>query len=392
MAKLTDISIRNLKPGTARREIPDDGARGLYLLLQPSGRRGFAVRYRVGGATRKLTLQPGISLASARKAAAAAMHEVSEGRDPAVARKAARERAANAARDTLRGVCTQYFGSKQARGLRTADERERVIAKYVYPRLASRQIDSVTRRDLIDLLDHIEENHGQRTADVVLGVLRRIFSWHALRSETFNSPIIKGMARYSYAQHARSRTLSDDELRKVWRAANNFGVYGALIKFLLLTTARRGEAAEIAFAEIDTDGTWELPAARSKTGQPVVRPLSQAARDLLDDLPRIGECPFVFSLDGERPFGAFSHQKTRFDAACGVSGWTVHDLRRTARSLLSRAGINADHAARVLGHTIVGVRATYDRYEFFEEKKFALEALAGQIGRIVDCEGKGRGQ
>ena len=281
-------------------------------------------------------------------------------------------------------MCTEYFQSRQARDLRTADERERVINVYVYPRLASRPIDTITRRDLIDLLDHIEDNHGQRTADVVLSVLRRIFGWHALRSETFNSPIIAGMGRYSYAQHARHRTLSDDELRKVWHAAGEFPVYGALIKFLLLSAARRAEAAEMTESELDAEGTWELPAVRSKTGEPIVRPLSQAARDVLAGVPRIADCPFYFSLDGQRPFGTFSHWKRRFDAKCGVANWTVHDLRRVSRSLLSRAGVNADHAERVLGHRIGGVRSTYDRHEFFEEKKFALEALAAQIERIVN--------
>src|SRR6516225_11084949 len=115
--KLTDVSVRNAKPGASRREIPDSLSRGLHLIIQPSGRRSFAVRYRYNGATRKLTLQPGISLASARKAAAAAMHEVSEGRDPAAAKRQAKAKAASAARDTLRGVCTEYFQSRQARDL-----------------------------------------------------------------------------------------------------------------------------------------------------------------------------------------------------------------------------------------------------------------------------------
>jgi integrase len=385
MAKLTDVSIRNLKAGAARREIPDDGARGLYLIMQPSGRKSFAVRYRHNGLTRKLTLQPGISLAAARKFTAAAMHEVAEGRDPAAAKKQAKERAANTARDALRSVCAQYFQHKVAKELRTAYERERIITRLVYTSpLASRPIDAITRRDLIGLLDLIEENNGKRSADMVLSIMRRIFRWHALRSDTFNSPIVPGMARYEYAKHARERTLTDDELRAVWRVTGEIGVYGAMLKFLLLTTARLREAARVTWDEIGADDTWNLPASRSKTGKALVRPLSRATLNLLATLPRLNDCPFVFSLDGKHAFSGFSRWKKKLDDACGVKNWCVHDLRRTARSLLSRAGVNSDHAERVLGHVIGGIRATYDRHAWYNEKKQALEALATQIHRIVD--------
>jgi integrase len=92
----------------------------------------------------------------------------------------------------------------------------------------------------------------------------------------------------------------------------------------------------------------------------------------------------VFSSDGVHPYGAYSDGKKQFDIACGVTDWWLHDLRRTARSLLSRAGINSDHAERCLGHVIGGVRGVYDRHEYYAEKKQAYEALAAQIARIVD--------
>jgi integrase len=155
------------------------------------------------------------------------------------------------------------------------------------------------------------------------------------------------------------------------------------VKFLLLTGARRTEAAEMTWSEISgTD--WTLPAARNKVNVDLVRPLSTAAQATIAALPRIGRQGFVFTITGDRPFSGFGRYKRRLDRACGVTGWTLHDLRRTARTLMSRAKVPTDHAERCLGHVIGGVRGVYDRHEFHEEKRYAYEELAALIERIVN--------
>jgi integrase len=145
-----------------------------------------------------------------------------------------------------------------------------------------------------------------------------------------------------------------------------------------LTTARRSEAARMEWSEI-VSGDWTLPAARNKTAQDLVRPLSKTA--LATVPPRNGR--WVFG-NGARPLTVFVGPKARLDEASGVTDWTLHDLRRTARSLMSRAGVPSDHAERCLGHVIGGVRGTYDRHEYYDEKRKAFEALAGLVARIVD--------
>ena len=129
---------------------------------------------------------------------------------------------------------------------------------------------------------------------------------------------------------------------------------------------------------------WTIPPAKYKTGLEMVLPLSPPAGNALARLPKIGEGKYVLTTDGERPFSGYSKAKAQFDMACGVTGWTLHDLRRTARSLMSRAGVNADIAERCLGHVISGVRGTYDRHAYFDEKKRAFEALASLVERIVN--------
>jgi integrase len=163
--------------------------------------------------------------------------------------------------------------------------------------------------------------------------------------------------------------------------AGSGDVPGAMVRFALLTATRRGEAARMTWSELHKDH-WIIPAARMKAKLEHVVPLSPAAQAVLDSLPRVG--PWVFTLGRPRPLTNFVGYKSQFDQACGVTGWRFHDLRRTARSLMSAADVDPDIAERCLAHTIGGIRGVYDRYAYFKQKKAAFEALAGIVERIVD--------
>jgi integrase len=156
------------------------------------------------------------------------------------------------------------------------------------------------------------------------------------------------------------------------------------MQFILLSGVRRNEAARMTRAELD-GADWLIPAARIKAKRDFLLPLSGAASAVLVDLPLIGTIRNgpVFTHDGQRPLGGFSKAKAAFDKVCGVSGWTIHDLRRTARTLMTRAGVDSNRAERCLGHVIGGVRGVYDRHEYYDEKKAAFEKLATQIDRIL---------
>jgi integrase len=205
-------------------------------------------------------------------------------------------------------------------------------------------------------------------------------NWHASRSDDFRSPIVKGMTRVKPKSRARERTLTDDELRAVWAAAQ--GPFGFLVRFLLLTATRRGEAANASRSEF-AGSDWIIPGKRYKTGTDHVVPLSGAAQALLAKLPPKG---FIFSTDGgDTPISGFSKFKRGFDKAVGpMPNWTLHDLRGTARSLMSRAGVSGDVAERCLGYVVAGGRGTYDRHEYYDEKRIAFEALATLVAGIVN--------
>jgi integrase len=258
------------------------------------------------------------------------------------------------------------------------------MLKPVYKQLGSRPIDDIRRSDIVSLLDRIEDESGPVMADRTLATVRRIMNWHASRSDEFRSPIVRGMARTKGKERARARILTDDELRAIWKSADATpGPFGAFVQFLLLTAARRGEAASMSRAELSGQD-WTLPEVRNKVKVDLIRPLSPAAQERIAKLPRIGKVGYVFTTTGRSGLGGFSKFKRKLDKASGVKGWTLHDLRRTARSLMSRAGISSDHAERCLGHVIGGVRGVYDRHEFHAEKKQAFEALAALIDRIVN--------
>jgi integrase len=140
---------------------------------------------------------------------------------------------------------------------------------------------------------------------------------------------------------------------------------------------------------------WTIPQERYKTGLELVLPLTVAAKDVLAAVPKIGKSGFVFTTDGKHALAGFSKFKRAFDAKvlaelrrhnpqATLPNWTLHDLRRTARSLMSRAGVPSDHAERCLGHVLPGVRGTYDRHEYLPEKRRAFEALAALVERIVN--------
>jgi integrase len=382
MAKrpLTEIAIHALKPRSKRYEVPDPGARGLFIQVQPTGRKGYAVRYRFYGTPRKMTLQPGITLAAARKLTADAMHEVAAGRDPSITRQEAKEKAAAAAADTLQAVCEEYF-KREGAGLRTAEKQRSTLKRLVYKPLGARPIASIRRKEIIRLLDKIADENGPRMADLVLAHLRRVMNWHTIRDDDFRSPIVRGMRRVKTKERARTRTLNDEELRRVWKATETPGPFPALIRFLLLTGARRSEAAELPWREID-GADWTLPAARNKTKVDLVRPLSAAALAVIAAQPRTFAC--VFAKHDGRPLRGFSAHKKALDEASGVTRWRLHDLRRTARSLLSRAAVPADHSEQCLGHVLPGIRQTYDRHKYHSEKMRAYEALAALLERIVN--------
>jgi integrase len=378
--RLTDLTIRNLKAKLTRQELPDGAQRGLYLVVQPTGRKGFCCRYLFNGVSRKLTLKAGLSLADARKAAADAMYEVEQGRDPAAARKAQRAKAVLAQADTVQTICENFL-QREGKKLRTRNQMERALRRMIYPAIGDRLIGDIKRSEINKLLDRIEDASGERSAELAFQYLRRVCNWHSVRDDDFRSPIVPGMSRYNKGEHRRERILSDDEIRLLWQATEAGDTFSALVRFLLLTAARRSEATGLTWQEV-TGNVWLLPAVRHKLKTDLARPLSKVALAIVHSQPRIHDSPYVFTTTGNHPIH-LGRGKREFDKRCAVREWRLHDIRRTSRTLLARAGIDADTCERCLGHALAPIRAHYDRHSYSHEMETAFEALAALVGRIV---------
>jgi integrase len=388
--KLTPAWVANVKPKATNEIYWDTEQRGFGLLVLPSGERRYVVQYRAFRRSRRMTFKPGLTLTEARKEAKAVLGAVAKGGDP----MAERRRQEGAATNTLKAIAEQYF-KREGDKLRTANARKATFERLIYPALGSRQIDTIKRSEIVHFLDKIEDERGPQMAHAALAFLSKLFNWHASRDDNFLTPIRRGMGRVKMKETARDRVLSDNELRIIWRAAEAMkGPFGRFIRFTLLTATRRSEAAMMARDEVAPDGDWIIPASRMKAKQEHVVPLSPAAKAIIDGMPKVGH--YVFTVNGRGPIRGFTKFRAALNAAVlndlrkldpeakPLPNWTIHDLRRTARSLLSRAGVNADIAERCLAHTISGVRGVYDRHAYHAEKKHAFEALAAQIERIVN--------
>jgi integrase len=377
---LTDKGVAALKPRPQRYAYPDPECRGHYVRVQPSGVKtyvtvarnpyGKQVWHTIGSADV-------MGIEDARTQARTAIGRTRKGL-PA-------SEAPPVQPDAFKVVAETWLRRHVAKEkLRTRPEIERCLAKYVFPHWAGRIFTSIRRSDITALLDHVEDSHGSRQADIVLGIVRSIANWYATRHDDYLSPFTRGMRRVGSKTRKRARVLDDAELRSVWKQAEANGSFGALIRMLLLTGQRRGAVLRMRWGDISTGGVWEIPTEEREKGNAGSLQLPRQALAIIVTQPRISNNPYVFAAArGDGPLNGFSKAKLAFDKHCGVAGWTLHDLRRCARSLLSRAGVRPDIAERVLGHAIPGVEGVYDRHRYDAEKADALAKLAELIENIV---------
>ena len=408
MAKaLTDKAVAAAEPDLAkRREMPDAALPGFYLVIQPSGAKSWAVRYRAAGKPRKLTLgsYPALGLAEARKAARAAVAKATEGADPAAEKKAAKAEAKlDPDRDKVPTIVADFL-KRHASKNKTAAETGRIFAREVLPKWKDKAIHDVTRRDVIELIDGIADRGAPVMANRVLANVRKLGNWCVSRdilAVSFAAGV-KGPT----PEAARDRVLTDDELRAFWTATGQMGApFGPLFRVLLLTAARREEVAGMTAAEIEDD-TWTLPAARAKNGRAHVVPLSPQALAALAAQPRIaGPAGFIFTTTGRTPASGFGRAKARLDAlmvkaldGAELPPFRLHDLRRTAASNMARLGVALPVVEKLLNHvsgSFGGVAGVYQRHDYAAEKRaavnlwgaFVADLTEGRPGNVVPLRG-----
>ena len=393
---LTDKKVAELPRKTKRYMFPDTDQRGLYLRVMPKGPHVYAATARNPHGNQvwaTIGTADIVKIEEAREKARKAIGRIKDGK-PAIEPPPAKPH-------SYRAVVNDWleFHVKKE-GLRSQAEIERLLNKHALPVWGERDFVSVRRRDVNDLLNAIVRKSGAWNADHVLAIIRKIANWYQTTDEDYELPFVVGMRRTKSDVRERVRKLTDDELRRVWAAAENAGTFGALVRILLLTGQRRGVVARMRWADISEDGVWTIPNEPRAKGNAEALKLPDAALAIINAQPQFKGGKYVFAARRrsagsapapglrvlvEGPLSGFNKRKAAFDKASGVTGWTLHDCRRTARSLMSRAGMK-EYAERVLGHAIPGVEGTYDRHDYAPEKAAALRRLAALIEIILAGE------
>jgi integrase len=382
----TDRQVAALKPRAGRYAVKVKDQRGLYVRVTPSGGKSFTAVARDPRNGKQVWATIGsteLTIGEAREKAREAIKRIKNGL-PAVEPLPLKP-------DTFGAVAANYLERHvKARGLRSEPEIRRILDKHILPDWKDRELEGIRRGDVTTLLDSVQDDSGPRQADYCLAVIRGIMNWQASRSD-YVSPITRGMGRVDTKNKKRQRVLNDDEIRAVWKVAEANGQFGAIVRLCLLTAQRREKVASMAWSDIEVDGTWNIQAEDREKGNGGALVLPENALEIIREQKRFEDCPYVFAgrvARGRKTTGGYfkgwSPCKRRFDEKLkGVAAWRVHDLRRTARSLLSRASVRPDIAERVMGHAIQGVEGVYDQHTYRGEKENALERLARLIETIL---------
>jgi integrase len=385
--RLTEEGVRKLKP-------PSNGQID-YFDIGMAGRLVLRVNYGGRKTWRALHYVKGVNKTTGKPRTEPRTHPL--GLYPILNLKEAREKARQFLADPQKALAQADSGSfkdvaqnfikrhVEASKLRSQPEIERCLDKYIYPQWEHKPFRELKRADVATLLDHIQDQHGPRQADMCLAIIRKMTHWYQSRNDDYVTPVVRGMGRSKPADRKRKRILDDDEIRALWKACDGMGTFGAILKCCLLTAQRRDKVTTIKWDDLK-DGVWTIVAEAREKGTAGTLRLPPIVLEIINAQPRLAGNPYLFAVgNGRGMFNSFSQRKDELDKKLPkMPPWVIHDLRRTARSLMARAGVLSEHAERVLGHAIPGVEGVYDRHHYGEEKAEALKQLAHLVDTIVN--------
>jgi len=377
---LTDGFVARVKPpkkGTT--EIFDQGYPGLALRVGHGGAKSFEQFYRSGGKLKRESLGrwPALSLAEARETWRKTREAIAKGEAPS-----RRESIKDSTRLFERVIEEWLRRDQGSNKASTQYQVVRTVERDLLPAWKGKPVDQINKPDVIELIDSIVDRGAPVAARQTFTHLNRFFRW-CLERDILQASPMASMKRPAKGK-SRERVLTDAELGKVWKGADKIGLLGIATRLLILTGARREEITQLRWSEIDGD-TITLSNGRTKNGEAHLIPLSQAARKLLDSIPRIANSDFVFTNYGVKPIVAWAKPKADLDDVSGVTDWRIHDIRRTVATGMQKLGIPLVVTESILGHTggsRAGIVSVYQRHTYAEEKRAALEAWGSHVLRV----------
>lgn len=266
-----------------------------------------------------------------------------------------------------------------------ASEAVRAL-QHAFARHWNKPAESLDRAAIVRTLDDMARAGKMSIASRTAAYGRACYQWAIKRGTLTANPFAALPAVGAKAK--RERVLTDDELAAIWRAALGMvAPFGPITRLLILTGQRREEVAGMTWAELSDDlTTWTIAADRAKNGAPHRVPLAEPARKIVRALLHAGD----LVIPGDKPpapFSGWSKAKARLDARSDVTDWVLHDLRRTMATGLQRLGVRLEVIEAVLGHTSgsrAGIVGIYQRHDWANEKRAALDAWAAHVLSIVE--------
>jgi integrase len=424
--KLTAVSVEKFTARKTRREIPDAACPGLYLLVQKSGAKSFAMRFRnqygrhvkltlgrldvsgVESSTAPMIGMP-LTLVAARQLAMNVHRERAMGNDVAAQRHRQRlERKAGQSKTFSQGALdyTEQYLRREVRRWQAAarmlgiavggDGALMLTPKGLADRWRDRPVSEISADDIHAIIDEVREKAvpglerrgdgpSQAMARVMHTTLSKLFRWLLEKRRIAANPMHGSVV--PKAGKSRERTLSDPEIVAFWKACDTISEPVAqCLKLLLLTGCRRDEIGKLRRSEISEDGsTITIPTSRSKNKKPHVVPLPSLARDILRSVKTSGD--FVFDTGRGKPIAAWSRIKAELDSVLKFeSAFVLHDLRRSFSTGLSGLGVPTETIEATLNH-VSGkstVANTYNRHKYLAEKTAALLRWADHVIGLVE--------
>lgn len=398
---ITDAKIAGMKPPVSGQlEVSDQMVPGLRVRIGTSGARTFILRKRIGGRLRNITLGrygPRFSLSDARKKARSLLVDIEAGKDPTI--NLATPRSSGAALGTVRSLWAVYLEREVKGRKRSAIEIERIGTRHILPVIGDRLADTITRADVTRLVEDVAYGRSDkptpRMGRAVHQQLSAFYTWALPKLDQLPGNPCRDAGRPD-ASKARDRHLSQPEILAFWNAAEQLGwPFGPAFRLLLITAQRRSEVFEADRSEF-SGKLWTIPATRAKNGLEHLVHVSASAWTILDALPAFAGTDKLFPArsNPENAASGFSKAKARLQRQMAenlgveaVEPFTLHDLRRTAATGMQRLGIVQPVVEAVLNHVSgsrAGVAGIYQRHNYTDEKRHALNAWGAEVMRIVE--------
>lgn len=405
MGNLTDMEVKSLVK-TGKSIAGKSDGNGLTFTLSARGTATWVFRYRFGGKQRELTIgsYPAISLKRARELATEKRAQVQQGIDVASVKQA--QIIEQTMAKNVQQLCNEYFERMVLGRVKRPEFIRAIINNDLIRKLGRKPIAEVRPGDVDDLLREIVDRGAPVMANRTLSLIRAVFNY-AIRRHLIEHNPASAFNRCDAGgqEKPRKRSLSNDELVRFFQAIREAGptfrIYGLAIKLLLLTAVRKSELIEAPWSEFDLDeSVWSLPAERTKTERDFVIPLPLIAVEWLQEIKRISVASkYVFPARRRSSKPTMSPETLNWalqSIGHDLESFTLHDLRRTARTHLSALGVLPHVAERCLNHKLPGINDIYDTHDYFAERRLALNAWAdllvqldsGETGKVIPIKSK----